>query len=130
MNDGPNISNTEWALYISALLLVDIVQAFLEWVAIGFFVNPFIDIFTGMSKAFYMQTRGLNLSDSRRIMGLLGTFFLELIPLVDELPLWCLDGVYDMILYKNDEKIRKLKEAEEAKESAKIEARGGGQKAA
>jgi hypothetical protein len=113
------ISNTEWGLVIGALLLVDLIQIALEWLAIGFFANPFIDVFVGMSFAFYLQIRGQSLSNPKRALGVIGAFFLELIPIVDELPLWCLDGIYNFIIYKAAKKaeaVRKSKEATEREE--------------
>jgi hypothetical protein len=110
MEKTPEISNVEWGLVIGALLLVDIIQIGLEWLAIGLVINPFIDVFVGLSLAFYLQMRGQKLTNPRRLFGIISTFFGELIPLVDELPLWCLDGVFNFFLYKSQKKIEKLSE--------------------
>ncbi len=96
------ISNTEWGLVIGALLMIDLTQMVLEWLLIGLVINPFIDIFVGMSLALYLQLRGQSLANPKRVGGLIGTFFLELIPVVEELPLWCLDGVFNMLLSKSN----------------------------
>jgi hypothetical protein len=96
------ISNVEWGLYIGALIMVDIVQAGLEWLLIGLVVNPFIDVFVGMGKTFYLYIRGENIKDSKRLLALGASFIGELLPVVDELPLWTFDGVYDMLLSKSN----------------------------
>ena len=102
------ISNTEWSLVIGALLMIDLAQMVLEWLVIGLVINPFIDIFVGMSLALYLQLRGQSLANPKRLFGLIGTFVGELIPLVDELPLWCLDGVFNMLLSKSDKILEKV----------------------
>ncbi len=98
------ISNIEWGLVIGALLVVDISQILIEWllgwIGIGIAINWFLDIFVGMSFALYLHLRGEKMTDPKRALGLIGTFILEMIPVVDELPLWCLDGIYAMVLSK------------------------------
>ena len=102
------ISNIEWGLVIGALLTVDLGQIVLEWLVIGLILNPFIDIFVGMSLALYLQLRGQSLASPKRLFGLIGTFVGELIPVVDELPLWCLDGIFNMVISKSDTIMSKI----------------------
>ena len=101
MNES-KISNVEWGLVIGALLTIDLVQLLLEWLVIGLVLNPFIDIFVGMSFALYLQLRGQSLANPKRLLGLIGSFVGELIPVVDELPLWGLDGIFNMLISKSD----------------------------
>lgn len=101
-NQKSKISNVEWGLFIGALVVVDLAQIVLEWILIGFLLNPLIDIFVGMAIPFYLHIRGENIADSKRIFGFIGTFFGEMIPGVDELPLWTLDGIYNMFLSKSE----------------------------
>lgn len=82
--------------------MIDLTQMVLEWLIIGFILNPFIDIFVGMSLALYLQLRGQSLASPKRLFGLLGTFFGEMIPVVAELPLWTLDGIFNMVISKSD----------------------------
>ena len=96
------ISNVEWGLVIGALFTIDATQILLEWLVIGVFINPFIDIFVGMSFAFYLQLRGQSLASPKRLFALIGTFVGEMIPVVDELPLWGLDGIFNMVISKSD----------------------------
>ncbi|PIR41939.1 MAG: hypothetical protein COV30_00965 [Candidatus Yanofskybacteria bacterium CG10_big_fil_rev_8_21_14_0_10_37_15] len=96
------ISNTEWRLVIGALLMIGLIQIVLEWLIIGLFINPFIDIFVGMSLALYLQLRGQSMASPKRLFGLLGTFFGEMMPVVAELPLWTLDGIFNMMISKSD----------------------------
>ncbi len=104
---GSRISNTEWGLVIGALATIDLTQFFLDVLLVGPFVNPFIDIVVGMALPFYLKIRGVKL-DSKKIGGMIGAFFLELIPGFDALPLWCLDGFMNMMLDKADKKLPKL----------------------
>ncbi len=105
-NSESKISNTEWGLVIGALLVVDIVNILIEWASSwwgpGLVIIPLIDLFTGMSFALYLQLRGQSLANPKRLMGLLVTFVGEVVPVVDELPFWCLDGVYNFFLAKGE----------------------------
>jgi hypothetical protein len=105
------ISNTEWWLVIGALFTIDAIQIGIEWLLIWFagtsvVVNFCIDLFVGMSFGFYLHWRGENLANPKRLFGLLGTMGLEMIPGVDELPLWGLDGIYNMIISKSERVIK------------------------
>jgi hypothetical protein len=96
------ISNVEWGLVFGGAVMIDIMQALLEWVTMGFssIINPFIDGFVGMSFALYLQIRGEKLNDPKRAFGLLSTFLLEMIPGLDEAPLWSIYVIYAMLLSK------------------------------
>ena len=96
------ISNVEWGLVIGALFTVDLVQIALDLLVIGAVINRFVDIFVGLSLAFYLQLRGQSLTNPKRLFGLIGTFFAEEIPEVDALPFLGLDGIYNMMLSKSD----------------------------
>ncbi len=86
------ISNTEWGLIIGALATIDLVQAGLDLFAIGLVVNRLIDIFVALSLLFLFWVKGIR---GVRIFGSVAAAFgLELIPLVDVLPLWTLDGLF------------------------------------
>lgn len=86
------ISNVEWGLIIGALALTDLVQAGLDLFAIGIVVNRLIDIFVALSLFFILWIKGIR---GMRIYGsIVAAFGLELIPLVDVLPLWTLDGIF------------------------------------
>jgi len=82
--------------------MIGLIQIVLEWLIIGLFINPFIDIFVGMSLALYLQLRGQSMASPKRLFGLLGTFFGEMMPVVAELPLWTLDGIFNMMISKSD----------------------------
>lgn len=104
----PKISNIEWGLVIGALFTIDLIQIALDWIVIGFVLNPFIDIFVGMSVAFYLHIRGQKLTSPKRLAALLATFFGEMIPVVSELPLWGLDGIFNMAISKSDAVLSKV----------------------
>ncbi len=107
------ISNMEWGLVIAALFTVDAIQIVIEWLLIwvagvSVVINFCIDLFVGMSLAFYLQWRGESMANPKRLFGLIGTMGLEMIPGVDELPLWGLDGIYNMIISKSDKIVKNI----------------------
>ncbi len=106
------ISNVEWGLVIGALFAIDIVQIIIEWslswLGVGVFINWIIDLMTGMGLALYLQLRGQSLASPKRLAGIIGTFVAELIPVVDELPLWGMDGIFNMVISKSDEIVSKI----------------------
>ncbi len=105
------ISNVEWGLFIGALIMIDITQAVLEWLTLGassITVNPFVDLFLTMAIPFYLHLRGENMADPKRWGGLLLSFLGELIPGVDEFPLWSLYGLYLFSLSKSGEILEKI----------------------
>lgn len=100
---GSKISKTEWGLVIGAALMVDIFQLLLDLVLIGPFVNGAIDICMGAVLALYFKIRGVKM-DSKKVWGMLGTFLLEMIPIIDALPLWSLDVCMTMVWDSRDKK--------------------------
>lgn len=96
------ISNVEWGLVIGVLFTIDLSQIVLDWMFIGVVLNPIIDAFTGMSFALYLHINGQSMGDPKRAFSLIATFFIEMVPGLDELPLWCLDGFYAFSLAKKD----------------------------
>ncbi len=85
--------------------MVDLFQVILVMLAIGLLVNRFIDAGVGMALPFYLRIRGVKM-DSKKIMSMVGAFLLEMVPGVDSLPLWCMDGYImmrlDRISHKSD----------------------------
>ena len=116
------ISNTEWGLVIGVLLIIDIIQIVLTLLAIGLVVNRIIDVIVGMTFAFYLHIRGEKLQDPKRLLGFLAAFLGEMIPVVDSLPLWSADGVYNYFLarWKNREADKQEKEEREAQKKQAI----------
>ncbi len=100
--NGSKISLMEWGLVIGALFVCDLLQAGLDLLVIGEFTNPFFDLIIGMSFGLYLQMRGESLTKPSRAFGLLGTFLLEMVPLIDDLPLWSLDGLFNMLVSRPD----------------------------
>lgn len=130
---GSKISNTEWWLVIGALAVIDLVQIVLDIFVIGAVANRFIDFVVGISLPFYLKICGVKL-DSKKIGGMVAAFFLEQIPGLDALPLWCLDGFTNMLWDKADKKkaelankSREVIDPKQAERQANIDA---GQKAA
>lgn len=100
------ISNIEWVLVICVLFAFDIIQIIIEWllgwIVIGEVINFILDVFVGMCFGMYLQLRGESLANPKRLAGLVGTMFFEMVPLVQELPLWGLDGIFNMVISKSD----------------------------
>lgn len=117
------IGNLEWGLVIGALILVDIIQILLDFVAIGIAVNRGIDVIVGLALPFYLHIRGEKMGDPKRLFGFLATLGLEFVPLVDGLPLWSADGFYNLALAKmrNKEVAKQEKEQEKIEKQKKIE---------
>lgn len=105
------VSTFEWGTVIGVLFVIDIAQIILDAFAIGVVVNRIIDVIVGAVFPIYLTIRGEKLSDPKRLLGLLSTFGLESIPVVDALPLWSLDGVYNFILARAKNKAAEAKEA-------------------
>ena len=102
MEKESKISNVEWGLVIGALAAIDLIQIGLDLLLeVGVVINRFIDIFVGLSFAFYLQMRGESLADMKRLFGLIATFAFEEIPDADALPFWFLDGIFNMMLSKS-----------------------------
>lgn len=111
------ISNTEWILVIALLFTIDLIQIGLEWILIGVFVNWIIDLFVGMSFGLYLQLRGESMANPKRLGGFALTFLLELIPGIDELPLWGLDGIFNMFLSKSSKILKNIPGANQINDS-------------
>ena len=105
------VSTFEWGTVIGLLIVIDIAQIILDAFAIGVVVNRIIDVIVGAVFPIYLTIRGEKLSDPKRLLGLLATFGLESIPVVDALPLWSLDGVYNFILARAKNKAAEAQEA-------------------
>lgn len=105
------VSTFEWGIVIGLLIVIDIAQIILDGFAIGVVVNRFIDFVIGLAFPFYLQIRGEKMSDPKRLLAWLATFGLEFIPVVDALPLWSLDGVYNFMLARARNKAAEAQEA-------------------
>lgn len=116
------ISNLEWGLIIGTLLFIDIVEFLLGLFAIGEIVNTLIDFFVGPGLYFYLYLRGEDLKSSRRLVSFVGTFFLELLPFVNDLPLWTLDGIYLFILSRAQNATAKTQQSQYSEKSKQMAA--------
>ncbi len=108
LEDESKISNIEWGLLVGVALTIDAIQILLEWMIIGFFINPFIDIFVTLSFGLFFHLKGESLANPKRLLAILGTFIGELIPVVAELPLWSLYVVYMWSMSKSDKILKNI----------------------
>jgi hypothetical protein len=105
------ISTFEWGLVIGVLILIDLAQVLLDLVAVGVAINRIIDVIVGLAFPFYLHMRGEKMSDPKRLFALIAAFGLEFVPVVDALPLWSLDGVYNYTLARARNKAAEAQEA-------------------
>ena len=99
----PKISDTEWWLVIGFLFTMDATMFLLDFTGIGEFLDPFIDGFIGMAYPFYLHIRGQDVTNNKRLAGLIVTFLTGLFS-DGVLDFWFLDGYYNMRLAKAEEK--------------------------
>ena len=103
----PHISDTEWWLAIGFLATMDLTMFLLDFTGIGEVVDPFIDGFIGMAYPFYLHIRGQDVTENKRLAGIIVTFLTGLFS-DGFLDFWFLDGYYNMMLYKAEEKAERL----------------------
>ena len=85
---------------------MDGLQILLEWAVIGLFINWFIDICVWGLFFLWFKSKGVNFNLKK---GLIfnGLAFLEIIPVVGELPLWILDISAMIVIVKTEDKMVK-----------------------
>lgn len=101
------ISNITAVFMIAVALLFDGVQAFFEWILIGFVVNWLINILAWLTFFVWFKFKSVSFMNLKRSAIFNGGFFLELIPLVAELPLWTATIVTMVMMVKLEDKIGK-----------------------
>ena len=102
-----HLSNTEWGLVVGALLTVDLTMIVLDFFAIGFFIDPFIDSFIAMAFPFYMHMRGQDMTNSKRVVAAIITWLTAILS-DGVLDFWWADGLYYMYLDKAEAEMEKL----------------------
>ena len=98
------ISNITAVFMVVMALLFDGVQAFLEWILIGFAVNWLINILAWLTFFIWFKFRDVSFMNLKRAAIFNGGFFLELIPLMAQLPLWTATIVTMIIMVKLEDK--------------------------
>lgn len=86
-NDERKISNTTFGLMIVVAVFVDLIQLLLNLIpVIGWIIIWGVNILAWMTFYVWFKTKGVSLSKPTRILGFLGSFFIELIPIINVLP--------------------------------------------
>jgi len=100
MAESKHISIIEWLIVLCIAIFIDVAQLLTDLLTAGVMeaVWPFIDMVIGAAFALYLWYRGQKLSDPKRLGGLLATFGLEFLPLMEDLPLWSLDVVWNWFI--------------------------------
>ncbi|KKT20194.1 MAG: hypothetical protein UW04_C0034G0002 [Parcubacteria group bacterium GW2011_GWB1_43_8] len=86
---------------------MDGLQILLEWAVIGLFINWFIDICVWGLFFLWFKSKGVNLMNLKKGLIFNGLAFLEIIPVVGELPLWILDIFMMIAIVKTEDKMVK-----------------------
>lgn len=83
------ISKPERLLVYTVIIIVDISQIILNFFVVGVIVNRILDVIVGILLFAYGFIR--KLLTTRISLGIIGSFAIEEIPIVDVLPMWTLD---------------------------------------
>jgi len=102
------ISNIAWGMLGGMALLVDATQFVLEWLLIGFVINPIINFYMTMGLNMYWYMKGQKIASPKKALGSSVAFIGEMVPVVAQLPLWTGYIVYNFILYRKDKLIKNI----------------------
>jgi len=102
----PRISGATGFFMLFAAGSMDGLQILLEWLVIGLFINWFIDICVWGLFFLWFKSKGVNFNLKKRLI-FNGLAFLEIIPVVGELPLWILDISAMIVIVKTEDKMVK-----------------------
>lgn len=83
------ISKAERGVVYAIIIIVDIAQIILDFFAVGVVINRILDIVVGLVLFVYGFVR--KIITTRIALGIVGSFVVEEIPIVDVLPMWTLD---------------------------------------
>lgn len=103
-NDRPKIGNAMAFFMLAAAGSIDLIQIVLEWIVVGFFINWAIDIGAWVLFFLWFKSRGVSFMNIKKAGVFTGLAFLEIIPVVDELPLWVLDILLMIAIVKVENK--------------------------
>src|SRR4051812_2786605 len=92
----PRISKSTGAIMIAFAALFDLIQFFVNFLAIipviGIvlvaILGPFISFIASISFGIWCSHLGVSLLDSKRSLGFLGTIVGEFVPVIDSAPFW------------------------------------------
>ena len=104
----PRISGATSFFMILSAGFMDGLQILLEWLVIGLFINWFIDICVWFLFLLWFKSKGVNLMNFKKGLIFNGLAFLEIIPVVGELPLWILDISVIVAMVKTEDKATKI----------------------
>ena len=107
-NNKPKINNATAFLMIGTAAAIDGLQAFLEWIVIGFYINWLIDIGTWGLFFWWFKSKGVSFMNVQKALVFNGLALLEIIPAIDELPLWTLDILLMLAIVKAEDKMAKI----------------------
>lgn len=131
MEKTPRINNIEWLLFLLTLGLIDLLQFAMEqiaiWLSVGILLaiteplNIIIDTGVAILMPLYLRLRGQKVTKPGQIVGLMGTFVFEMIPGVEEFPLWIMDGFWYMYTIKKGYREEDAQIAQDQENQARAE---------
>lgn len=83
-----SLPKTTIVLMTVTAIFFDALQAILTFFGIGLVASPFISIVAGLTFFLWFMMHGISVMTPKRLLGLGGGFFGELIPAIDALPGW------------------------------------------
>ncbi len=99
------ISSIEAMLMIGVALVIDLVQAFLEFILVGIVLNPFISIFAALTFWFWFHAKGVSFMSGKKIATSSVSALIEIFPILGGLPALTV-GVLAMVsIVKTEDKL-------------------------
>lgn len=100
------ITNTTAALMLSFALLVDLIQALLTAAAgVGLVLNTLVSVFVGFCLWFWFKLHGVGfISDPKRFLTLMAQSLGEVIPAINNLPIFFAGALITIILTRIEDK--------------------------
>jgi hypothetical protein len=82
------LGTTTVLLMLSTFLLFDLTQALLNLTFVGIILVPIVDIFAILTMYVWFRGKGINLASPKRLKRMFIGAFIDVIPVLDVLPVW------------------------------------------
>lgn len=117
MSEPKRISFIEWLFVLGIAIFIDVTEFIVDLITFGVTeaIWPPIDMMIGGALAGYLWMRGQKLSNPKRLIPFLSVFGLEMMPLVQDLPLWSLDVIWNWFIAESPASVKKIAGADSNK---------------
>lgn len=117
MADQKHISTLEWLIVLSIAVVLDLVELLTDLFTAGIMeaIWPFTDMIIWAIFMAYLWLRGQKFSDPKRLAGNLATFGIKIVPLLEDLPLWTLDVLWQWSMAEGKAVVNKVAGTQTAK---------------